>query len=239
MKNNEPGKDKKEPKKEEMVTLPPPDKPKLKRKKNEDGSEKKKTLPPNLETYSASRSSGEPEIEAPPSEDQDENLVDRIRQKYLGGKQDTGPDKKGEPKKSKYGKEPKKLKGKDRNEFIDAARMILSPFLIVAVGQALGEACEPTKEEADQFIEPMARLIARHVPMPEEMSADLIDIMSMASVGLLWYGRVRNDLPWNRGGSGGGGRSPQRPTPPGEDGRTRETENVGDTFRVEDFLNNG
>lgn len=87
----------------------------------------------------------------------------------------------------------------DVDDFQDLARMVLSPLLIMAVGTSLGEVCEPTPEEANQFVDPLARIIARHVPIPDHMSADLVDILAMASVGIMWYMRVNNDLPWNRG----------------------------------------
>jgi hypothetical protein len=192
--------------------------------------------PPNLKTYGDYRSSGEPKVSAPPKPERDTgSLLGQIKSKVGDA---LGSDDKEKDKSKSDGPPKKKLNKKEQRDFQDMAQMILSPFLIIAVGQTLGEVCAPTPEEANQFVEPLSRIIARHVPMPEHVSADLIDIMSMASVVIVWYGRVRNDLPWNddRGGGGGGGRSGRTPRGPRGDGRAREDIDLS-TDGVEEFLN--
>lgn len=152
----------------------------------------------------------EPVIE-PVSKDDDPiaSVIGRVKARV---KEKAAESKDGKPasKKSSKAKETTKAaapSSKEQADLVDAARMMVSPVLILAVTNALGENCAPTKEEADAFVEPLARIIARHVPVPDYLSADLIDILGMFSAVLVWYSRVSPDLPWNKGG--GQGRGPR------------------------------
>ncbi len=129
----------------------------------------------------------------------------RIRERVVG-------DAPSEDEKPKSKPKPKRKTTKaQQSELQDAARILLTPLLIFAVGQSLGEVCAPTKDEADAFVDPAARMFARHVPIPEHLSADIIDLLAMTAAGVVWYSRVHPDLPW----SSDNGTGPK----PGEDGR--------------------
>ncbi len=130
----------------------------------------------------------------------------RIRERVIG---DTPSDADAEKPKPKPKR--KKTTKAQQSELQDAARILLTPLLIFAVGQSLGEVCVPTKDEADAFVDPMARIVARHVPIPEHLSADIIDLLAMSAAIVLWYSRVHPDLPW----SSDNGKGPE----PSSDGR--------------------
>jgi len=191
-------------------------------------------IPSNLDLGDGYRSLEAPTIEAPPIEDRATGdiggLLGRIKDK-VGGRE-------GEPR-----VKVKVTKAKQK-EFMELSRMILSPLLILAVTKNLGEICKPTKEEADDFIEPAARMIARHVPIPDHMSADLIDMLSMGGVAIIWYTRVSDDLPWNTDGDGSDEEPPKRKPPGGDNEKepivlTEEeiarSEEVLSTLDVEEF----
>jgi len=169
-------------------------------------------LPPNLlvdKKSPASPSYAELDIEAPTAEDATVSLgsmAERIRARLNLPGADKSAEGKPKPK--------KKLRTTKREQadLMDAARTLLSPMLIVAVSIPLGEACAPTEDEADSFVEPMARIIARHVPIPDHLSADLVDLLSMSAVGVIWYRRVKDDLP-SKGGDD------RRPPSDRDDGR--------------------
>lgn len=177
-----------------------------------------------------------PTIEAPPVEDRATSdiggLLGRIKDKV--GASDDKPRVRVKVTKAK------------QKEFMELSRMVLSPLLILAVSKNLGDICKPTKEEADDFVEPAARMIARHVPIPDHMSADLIDMLSMGGVAVVWYTRVSDDLPWNTDDSGGDDdEEPPEHKPPGGDNEkepiilTEEekvrSEEVLSTLDVEEF----
>jgi len=169
------------------------------------------TIPPNLDLGEGYLLSDEPVIEAPPVEDRAtggiDNLLDRIKSKVdIGAK---------EP------REKVKVTKKKQSEFMDLSRMVLSPLLILAVSKYLGDVCKPLPEEADEFIDYASRMITRHVPIPDHMSADLIDMLGMASVGVVWYTRVSGNLPWDSD-SGNDDKPPERKPSPSDDGRERE-----------------
>lgn len=165
-------------------------------------------IPSNLDLGDGYHSLDAPTIEAPPIEDRTTTdiggLIGRIKDKV-----DT---RNGTPR-----VKVKVTKAKQK-EFMELSRMVLSPLLILAVSKNLGDICKPTKEETDDFVEPAARMIARHVPIPDHMSADLIDMLSMGGVAVVWYTRVSDDLPWNTDdGSGGSDEEPPKHKPPDSD----------------------
>ena len=199
-------------------------------------------LPPNLivdEKTAASRSYADLEIEAPDIEDSTisvASLADRIRDRLSlpgSGKED----------KPKAKRKVKRITKREQDDLMEASRTLLSPLLIIAISLPLGEVCAPTEEEADSFVEPMARIIARHVPIPTHLSADLIDLLSMSAVMVIWYRRIKDDLP-SRGDDGSDRRRPS----PRDDGRppeyyadfesTEETPIEGE-LASEDFLPRG
>jgi hypothetical protein len=128
----------------------------------------------------------------------------RIKERIAGDIPEDGEPAKPKPKRKKTTKA-------QQSELQDAARILLTPLLIFVVVQSLGEVCAPTKDEADAFVDPAARMFARHVPVPEHLSADIIDILAMLAAGVVWYSRVHPDLPWH----GENGKGPK----PSADGR--------------------
>lgn len=191
-------------------------------------------IPSNLDLGDGYHSLDAPTIEAPPVEDRATadigGLLGRIKDK-VGGRE-------GEPR-----VKVKVTKAKQK-EFMELSRMVLSPLLILAVSKNLGEIVKPTKEEADDFVEPAARMIARHVPIPDHMSADLMDMLSMGGVAIVWYTRVSDDLPWNTDGGGSDEEPPKRRPPSGDNEKepivlTEEeiarSEEVLSTLDIEEF----
>ncbi len=114
----------------------------------------------------------------------------RIRERVIGDAPSEDEQPKSKPKRKKTTKA-------QQSELQDAARILLTPLLIFAVGQSLGEVCVPTKDEADAFVDPAARIFARHVPIPDHLSADIIDLLAMTAACVVWYSRVHPDLPWS------------------------------------------
>ena len=186
-----------------------------------------------------SRSSVDLEIDAPEVEDRTISvgtLADRIRDRLNlpGSKEEDKP--KAKPRK------PKRITKREQEDLMDAARTLLSPLLIIAVSLPLGEVCAPNEEEADAFVEPMARIIARHVPIPDHLSADLIDLLSMSAVGVIWYRRVKDDLPSKGDGSDRRGPDPRDDGKPPEfyqDIIPEEAAPIEYSYEVEDFLPRG
>jgi len=191
-------------------------------------------IPSNLDLGDGFRSLDEPTIEAPPIEDRATigigGILERVKDKVEG-------------RESKPRVKVKVTKAKQK-EFMELARVMLSPLLILAVTKNLGELCKPLKEEADDFVEPAARMIARHVPIPDHMSADLIDMLSMGGVAVVWYTRVSDDLPWNTDGGGSDEEPPKRKPPGGDNEKepivlTEEeiarSEEILSTLDVEEF----
>ncbi len=163
-------------------------------------------------------------------------LADRIRDRL------SLPGSKGEEKPKAKPRKPKRITKREQEDLMEASRTLLSPLLIIAVSLPLGEACAPNEGEADAFVEPLARIFARHVPIPDHLSADLIDLLSMSAVMVIWYRRVKDDLPSK--GDDGDRRGPD----PRDDGKPpefyrdivpEEVTPVEFSFEVEDFLPGG
>ncbi|KKN42660.1 hypothetical protein LCGC14_0711120 [marine sediment metagenome] len=207
-----------------------------------EGPQSENDLPPNLKVgkkTAASRSSVDLEIDAPEVEDRTISvgtLADRIRGRLNlpGGKDEDKP--KARPRK------PKRMTKREQNDLMEASRTLLSPLLIIAISIPLGEVCAPNEEEADAFVEPAARIIARHVPIPDHLSADLIDLLSMSAVAVIWYRRIKDDLPSKGDGSDRRGPDPNdngRPPEYYQDIVPEEVVPVEYSFEAEDFLPRG
>lgn len=170
-----------------------------------------------------------PEIETPLVEDEESaaGFFDRVKSRLH-------EDKTEEPK-----EKPRKPTKSEEKDFMEAARMFLTPLLILAVTRSLGELCAPTEEEAHAVIEPFARIFARHVPMPEYLSADLIDLLAIGGALVVWATRVSHNFPWEIEKRRAAGREDGRePVYQVEEART--TDNSGNSrFVAREFLYQG
>lgn len=168
--------------------------------KNQDALLDENALPPNLIVNGSAAeyrsSSDDLDIEAPLIDDRAvsfASIADRVKARLqLPGSREEEV----KPKRKR-----KRATKREQQELMEAARTILSPFLCFVVAHNLGEECAPTDEEADAFVEPFARIVARHVPIPEHLSPDLMDLFSMSAVAVIWYRRVQDNLP-RRGDDG-------------------------------------
>ena len=91
----------------------------------------------------------------------------------------------------------------------EAVSVILSMLVVTAIVFAYGEDVKPTEDEAEGFCEPVASIIARHVPIPTGASEDVIDLIAAGGVALLWWKRVAPELKARRDSP-----PPSSPPPP-------------------------
>jgi hypothetical protein len=149
-------------------------------------AESQRELPPNLNLGGSTQLSDVDVTVASP-EHKTEGLFGGILSRVMSPRTATAEEK------------PRRGVKKERGARVDvkgekALRPILSVIIILAFTAAIGETLAPNDEEAEGMAAPLARIIARHLPVPEELSDDFYDLMEFGGALTGYYMRVRPAL---------------------------------------------
>jgi hypothetical protein len=93
---------------------------------------------------------------------------------------------------------PKKSAKVAKSSREDFAVLVVSVVTLLVTFAKIDERVKPNGEEINLFCEPFARILLRHLPINNKLSADALDIIGMMAATAGWYARVHDVIPASR-----------------------------------------
>jgi len=90
---------------------------------------------------------------------------------------------------------PKKSNKLVKSSREDFAVLVVSVVTLLVTFAKIDERVKPNGDEINLFSEPLARILLRHLPINNKLSADALDIIGMMAATATWYARVHDVIP--------------------------------------------